>query len=196
MNTNDTKIANGNTKSQKYADAVARATGQELAVQGQAAIAVPAVIPDGFGAMVSLYSEASLGAEVASGKLEFAPRIIKLEEGLLLEGILEGKGGDVEFEEVDPHTKQVRSSTVSTWVLRSRDGNLRASFLSLAQLEDKLPPFVGGYVKIYVGPMRETRKGTRYRDILVGGEKREDGQLRSFAKLAPIAIEVAEAPAS
>lgn len=182
---------NNGTKSQKYAAAVAKATGRELTVnhdhQGVGELAVPTEIPSGYGAIITLPAADQIGKDLASGELEWAPRVLTLATGMLIEGILEGRGGDVEMEEVEGvgAVRQVKIKLVGTWVIRDPKSGLRASFLSARQLEDKLPPFVGGYVKIYVGEMKESRKGTRYRDFLVGGPRLPGGDTRSFARALP-----------
>jgi hypothetical protein len=198
-NKGDFSMSNATTKSSKFAEAVGRATGQEIDVR-QAGGAVASIeLPAGMEGMVGTYRPDDVVVEMAKGTMEWAPRVLKLEEGMLIEGILEGQGGLVEMEEIDRAAGLVTIKTVQTWVIRNPRNGLRASFLSAAQLEDKLPPFVGGLVKIYVGPMLESRKGHRYRDFLVGGAKLPDGKTRSFARALPapaIDASVTEAPSA
>lgn len=182
----ETGTTNTTTKSDKFAQAVKKATGQEMTVTGADAglgeLKALEVIPLGFGEIAKPFTPDEAAVTMASGKYEWAPRVLQLVEGLLVEGILEGRGEDVEMDQVDPVAKTVSTKIVSTWVLRAPRTGLRASFLTAAQLESKLPPFIGVMVKIFVGPMRESKKGHRYRDYLVGGDKLPDGQQRVFSR--------------
>lgn len=177
-------VNQNSTKSTKYAAAVARATGNELVVQSPVTDLEKPEIPPGYGAMVGFFTPEQLSARMGSGELEWAPRVIKLQEGMFIRAILEGRGGYVDMENVDRATKTVEIKQVGTWVIRDPQSGLRGSFLTAAQLEEKLPPFVGGIVEIYVGKMLESTKGHRYRDFLVGGEKLEGGRTRTFARAA------------
>lgn len=185
MATNDNGTTNTTTKSSKFAAAVQKATGQELTVtdSGLGEVKVLDAIPPGFGEIARPFTPDEAAIEMGKGDMEWAPRVLQLVEGLMIVGVLEGRGGDVEMDQVDPISKTVTTKRVGTWVIRAPRTGLRASFLTAAQLEDKLPPFVGGIVKIFVGPMRESKKGHRYRDYLVGGEKLPNGATRTFARL-------------
>lgn len=186
---NETRVQ-GTTKSSRYADAVNKATGQELTVTGKDAgfdVAVLEAVPPGFGSIAKPFTPDEAAIAMAKADLEWAPRVIQLVEGMMLEGILEGRGEDVELDEVDPILKKVTTKIVSSWVIRDPKSGLRASFLTAAQLETKLPPFVGDFVKIFVGGMKESKKGHRYRDYLVGGARRTDGQPRVFTR--PLLVE-------
>jgi hypothetical protein len=183
--------AEGTTKSGKFASAVARATGQEMTVRSdeiQTLVVLPskeeiqAKIPVGFGDLMTPFDNNELMLELAKGEMEWAPAVLPLVEGTIIGGILEGRGGAVEMDEIDPVTKRVITKHVGTWVVRHPRTGLRASFLTAAQLEEKLPPFVGGPVKIYVGGMLESKKGRRYRDFRVGGPKLPNGETRTFAR--------------
>jgi hypothetical protein len=177
------------TKSTKFAAAVANATGRtmEVAEETQALIVLPPkeqiakLIPVGFGEIMQPFTADELALDMAKGELEWAPRILPMIEGAVIAGILEGRGPDVELDEIDKVTRTVSTKKIGSWIVRHPRTGLRASFLTAAQLETKLPPFVGGLVKIYVGQMLESKKGHRYRDYLVGGEKRADGP-RDFTK--------------
>jgi hypothetical protein len=187
------------TKSKKLADAVNRVAeknggSQAMIVKDDRGELEVFEVPQGYEGMIGKSSPDEVAKDVSSGKYEFAPIIVKLVQGMYLTGVLEGSGGVVELERIDrdPHTKEIKVivTEVNTWVIRDPKTGLRLSFLSAKQLETKLPPFVGGLVKIYVGPMLESSKGTRYRDFRVGGEKLD--KPRTFALLAPpVKLEVA-----
>ena len=179
---------NGTTKSTKFAAAVQRATGNELAVNAPMNEIAAPTIPPGFEGMVGTFTPAFLAGRLSSGELEWAPRVIKLEEGMFIKAILEGRGGFVDLEQVDRVAKTVELKQVGTWIIRDPRSGMRGSFLTAAQLEDKLPPFVGGTVEIYVGKMLESSKGHRYRDFLVGGEPLADGKTRTWAKALPAPV--------
>jgi len=188
------------TKSQKFAAAVTKATGQAMTVRQddvQTLVVLPskeeiaAKIPVGFGDLMTPFDNNELMLDLAKGEMEWAPAVLPLIEGTIIGGYLEGRGGNVDMDEIDPVTKTVITKRVGTWIVRHPRTGLRASFLTAAQLEEKLPPFVGGLVKIYVGGMLESKKGRRYRDFRVGGPKLPDGAVRTFArKPAPQVIDV------
>jgi hypothetical protein len=186
------------TKSSKFAAAVGRATGEEMTVTKDDPAATPQLIPSQeFGGIVQSYTPADVMADMSGGEMEFAPRVLELKEGMLIVGVLEGRGGNVELEEVDRVAKTVKIKQVPTWIVRDIKSGQRASFLTAAQLEDKLPPFIGGVVKIYVGGMVESKKGRHYRDFLVGGPKLEGGASRSFARVIDVpALPAGADPAS
>lgn len=195
-------MAEQSTKSGKFADAVKRATGQELTVRDEGlGYELPAVeetmklIPPGFGDIIRPYTAQEVAVTIAKGDMEWAPRALAFKEGMLVEGILEGRGEDIEIDEVDPVTKTVRTKLVGTWVIRQERTGMRASFLTAAQLDYKLPPFVGSKVQIFVGLMMESKKGHRYRDFLIGGAKLANGETRSFSR-KPAVIDVPAGPES
>ena len=127
----------------------------------------------------------------SSGEYEFAPQNMSLEEeGDMIEGILEGYGPDAEF--TDPATGVVR--TVQTWIVATPDGSQRAGILSSAQLDRKLPPFIGSPVKIIRGKNLKTSNGFKVADYLVAGPKMKDGKRRECAMTKPAVIEAHEAP--
>lgn len=165
---------NGSSKSEKYNKAVARATGEGETPESNAP-----TIPTG--AMVVKADDATIAAMMADGAMEWAPQVRKLEEGEMIVGILEGHGPPAELEKLNRVTKEVEISHVPTWILVSQDGGLRMSILSTVQLEKKLPPFIGGLVKIVRGKDLPTGNGQRVTDYLVGGPKRTDGVKRTWA---------------
>jgi hypothetical protein len=116
----------------------------------------------------------SLSAKVASGEWEAAPQIVSIEKGQTLIAMLEGNGPEAEFSDRDTGIV----STVKTWVL-SKNG-VRVSILSTAQLDKKLPPFVGGEVSITRGEDKKFSGGI-YTEYLVLGPKRADGKARNWA---------------
>lgn len=185
-------MANENSKSQKFNNAVARATGTEVAQAPTPSV----VVPPGLESIIGTFTPDEVNLAMSSGKLEWAPRAIALEEGMRIRGVLEGRGGDVDLEQVDRIQGTVTIRQVSTWVVREPKSGVRVSFLTSTQLEDKLPPFIGGNVDIYVGGLIESSKGggRRYRDFLVGGDKLPNGQQRTWAK--QLAAPVVETPAA
>lgn len=123
---------------------------------------------------------AELAAKIKSGEWEQAPQLLTLKAGQTIMAILEGNGAPAEF--VDEDTGVVNHE--QTWIL-SRDG-VRVSILGSAQLNKKLPPFVGGAVAITRGA--EVRNGSRvYTDYLVLGPKRPDGKVRDWSGRAMLA---------
>jgi hypothetical protein len=116
-----------------------------------------------------------LAALVASGAWEAAPQLFTLPKGSTIRALLEGNGPPAEF--TDEETGEIRE--VKTWILSHASG-ARVSILSSAQLDRKLPAFVGSEVAITRG--EDVRKGTTiYTDYLVLGAKRTDGTPRSWS---------------
>ena len=184
---NETQTS-GKSQSDKYSKAVADATGTTTIAKmspEEAAIAVAS----GAAGMKKKADPARLLKMVESGKYEFAPQNIAMEEGETIEGILEGEGPGNDFENDDGEIKHVKS-----WIIAALDGsNMRASMLSTAQLDRKLPPFIGGPVYIQRGKDIKTSGGRKCTEYLVGGLKLPNNQIRSFA--LPVAVEQPALPA-
>jgi len=178
---------NPNSKSTKYNNVVAKATGNAPEDASNA----PQIVTAAAG-MIRKVTQEDIQSIVTDKTMEFAPQLLKLEEGDMLEGILEGNGPEAELEQVDKATKQVKTNIVKTWIVRDANGGQRASILGGAQLDRKLPPFVGGMVKIVRGQDIETKGGFRVTEYLVAGP-RVDGQTRSWA-MKPV-LDVGDAPA-
>jgi len=177
-----------NDKNSNYEKAVARATGKG---EVSTAPAIP-VSHD----LVKKADDATIAAMLADPSLEFAVQNHNMEQGEMLEGILEGNGPDAEFERHDPHTNTVTTNVVQTWIVSSFDGTKRVSILSSVQLDKKLPPFVGGPVKIVRGKDINIGDAKRMTDYLVAGPKLKNGQRRSWATQRPQVIDAsASAPA-
>lgn len=123
---------------------------------------------------------AQIEKDLASGDWDSAPQMLDLAKGQVLYGILEGNGIPAEFERVDKMTGIVTTNSVDTWIIRSLVGNVRVSILSSAQLDKKLPGYVGGPVKIVRGD-DVNFTGGRYTDYLVLGPKRADGSIRDWS---------------
>lgn len=144
------------SKSTKYDQAVTKARGGDA---GTAEITTP--IPRGAETMIAKFHPDALMAKInedlASGKYEAAPQIFKLEEGMVVEGFLEGNGPEAEFTDAD--TGEV--STVKTWIIANANRSARISILSSTQLDKKLNGFIGSFVKI-----------ARGREINIAGTKR------------------------
>lgn len=142
--------------------------------------APPIAAPEGFGALVGASTIDELQREMVEKGWECSPMLYTIAEGTYVLGILEGEGPPAEF--TDTRTGEVRE--VKTWILRAPDVGFRISILSSAQLDRKLPPFVGGLVKIYRGaPVKLKGSAGHVTDYLVTGPKRSAGP-RSFA--APV----------
>lgn len=127
-------------------------------------------------AMFSQFTAEDIAKEAASGQFEFAPQNAALEIGQKITGVLEGMGPGNDF--VDEDSGVVRH--VDSWVIASPDGNMRISILSSAQLDKKLPPFVGGIVTIARQVDIKLAGGHRCADYLVWGPKLAKGQRRVF----------------
>ncbi len=166
--------------SDKYNKSVERATGQAPTHAPDAVMDAPP-LTRGAQAMVLKISEADIGGLMNDATLEFAPQALTLEEGQMIDGFLEGEGPPAEV--TDQTTKEMKE--VRTWVIRSHDGNARVSILTSAQLEKKLPPFIGGPVKIIRGKDLKTSNARRVTDYLVCGPKLASGKQRSFADPNP-----------
>lgn len=177
------------SKSDKFKNAVTRATGEPAADGSNA----PTIRTPEMSAMVSQVSKEDLAAIINDSSLEFAPQILKLEEGDMVHGVLEGNGPTAEFQNLNPLTKEVTTSQVQTWIIASIGGGQRVSILSSAQLDRKLAPFVGGEVKIVRGKDINTNNGQRVTEYLVAGPKLANGQRRSWAT-KPV-LDVGEVPA-
>ena len=172
-------MATDSKSSKKYNDAVNGARASEEAKSGEESSG-QALMPKGADVMILKPSEADIAQLMNDDSMEFAPQVRSLEEGDLIVGVLEGRGPSVDFTQMDGFTKQEVTRTVDTWIIRSPAGNLRMSILSSVQLDKKLPPFIGGMVKIFRGKDVKTGKGFRVTDYLVAGPKLPDGKLRSF----------------
>lgn len=173
MATKDNQGSQG-SKSEQWNSAVAKATGAQA--PGSNAPAIPTD-----GAFVKKVGADEIAAIMADSNLEFAPQIHSMEEGQMIEGVLEGNGPEAEFEHLDKHTGVVTTNTVQTWIIASYDGSKRLSILSSVQLDRKLPPFVGGAVKIVRGKDINIDGGRRVTDYLVAGPKLANNQRRTWA---------------
>lgn len=162
------------SKSQKYDQAVAKATGAQTAE-----ITTP--VPKGAESMITKYHPdallAKINEDLASGKYEAAPQIFKFETGTVVEGFLEGNGPDAEF--TDHETGEV--TTVKTWIIANANRSARISILSSAQLDKKLNGFIGSFVKIARGN-EVNIAGTKRRmtEYMVWGPKLPNGQPRQW----------------
>jgi len=151
------------------ADAKAEASGGEVEIQTPAAKA-----------MLSRPTDEQIAQMMNDETMEFAPQVHSMDEGEMVEGILEGNGPSTTFTQKDQVTGQEITRVVDTWILASESGSLRISILSSVQLDKKLPPYVGGRVRIFRGKDVKTSKGFRVTDYLVSGPRREDGRPRSW----------------
>lgn len=100
--------------------------------------------------------------DLRRGDFEIAPQLYSLRAGEVIEGDLE-EGPLAEF--VDERTTEKRLTR--TWIITMRN-RARVSILSSAQLDRKVPSFVGGFVKICRG--EDVRAGRNIMtEYLVGG---------------------------
>jgi hypothetical protein len=182
-----------NEASSKFQKSVDRARGTE-GVAEPSSTAVAITSPETM-AMVTKATKEDVAAITSNPDLEFAPQLLKLEEGDMVHGILEGNGPVAEFEHVDKATKEVTHNFVQTWIIRAINGGQRVSILSSAQLDRKLAPFVGGEVKIVRGRDINTSNGQRVTDYLVAGPKLPTGPRSWATKPAIPVIDAKSAPA-
>lgn len=166
---NDNNNGKNNTGRTNFKGAVDKAT-------GGGEMTAPADMTGGQ-LTIGKYDPAEFVADAASGEYEFAPQMHSIQEGEKVEGILEGNGPEAEFS--DKETGVVRM--VQTWILSNGNGSARISILSSAQLDSKLAPFVGGFVKIARDKDIKTANGYKVGNYLVGGKKLENGMRRTFA---------------
>ena len=158
------------SKSEKYNQAVSRATGKTVDTgQSTAPIGNAA-------AMFSKFEPEQLNEMAKSGKFEFAPQMMTIEPGMKIEGILEGYGAGNLF--TNPDTGEQRF--VDSWIIASHDGALRVSILSGSQLDTKLPPFLGLPVIIARNAEIKLAGGHRCGDYHVGGPRLANGERRRW----------------
>ena len=162
----------------KFQKSVNKATGGESMTVTKNDVAVGKV--GSAAAMVGTADPTRLEGMIASDKWEFAPQNVTLDEGQFIEGILEGVGPGNDFTNDDGQPYHVDS-----WVITSPDGNMRASILSSAQLDRKLPPFIGAPVYIQRGKDLKMSNGHRCTDYIVGGAKIPGGSKRTFSTHKP-----------
>ena len=184
-------------ESTKFNKAVNRANGTSGADEGggnENAVVIPNA--SGPALITKGVTKEEMEALVQSGEYEFAPQNMSLEEGDMIAGILEGNGPDAEFEQKDMTTGIVTTKVVQTWIIANADGSQRAGILSTAQLDRKLPPFVGSNIKIIRGKDLKMANGHRVTDYLVAGEKLKNGARRAWASKPVIEThEAAQLPA-
>lgn len=163
-------------ESNKFDKAVTRATDGG----GKGAMSVPVKHEHDF--ITKEMSADAIAAVMDDPALEFAPQIYKLEVGEMVTGVLEGNGPSTEFERINKATGVVEEiATVQTWIIASQDGRKRISILSSVQLDRKLPPFVGGLVKIIRGKDINIDGGRRVTEYMVAGT-RVEGKIRNWAR--------------
>lgn len=167
------------SKSDKYNKAVARATGASGETQLMSEQDIAKLNAD----MIQKVNPEDITKMMQSGEWEFAPQLRKLEIDDVIAGVLEGNGPIAEFEHIDTSTRELVTNYVNTWIIASPDGTKRASILSSTQLDRKLPPFVGGMVKIVRGKDIQLAGGHRCTDYLVAGPRMPQGKTRNWATL-------------
>lgn len=153
------------SKSDKFAKAVARVT--EIDVSKP---------PKSAEAMIKPFTPDQMEADLATGKYEAAPQIVRLAQGTVIEGLLEGHGPDAEF--TDATTGEV--TIVKTWIIADPTRTVRVSILSSVQLDRKLNGFIGSHVKIARGPDVNVGGGKRMTEYLVYGERLPNGRMRQW----------------
>ena len=157
-----------------------KATGQEMEVSTQ--------IPAGAEAMVKTFKHTdelaqAIQKDLQTGHFEAAPQLFSLEQGQMIEGILEGNGPVAEFDRVNEHTGEVTTTEVKTWIIADPSGSLRVSILSSAQLDRKLLGFIGQHVKIARGKDKNIGNGKRLTEYMVWGPKLPNGKKRQWFDL-------------
>jgi hypothetical protein len=172
----------------KYDNAVDRATGNK---GGKDAGTEAPMVVGNTGAMIGEWKPEDLNGLAATGKVEFAPQMMALEPGQKIEGILEGEGPGNDF--VNEQTGEVRH--VKSWIIRSVDGSMRISILSSAQLDRKVPPFVGGPIGIARDKDVKGGNGFKVGDYKVWGPKLPNGKVRDFTVPKMIETSATERPA-
>lgn len=173
-------MANITNKGTRYTEAVSQARTAGPADPASSEETGMQILSPEAAAMILRPSADDIARLMNDSTLEFAPQVKSLEEGEMIQGVLEGRGPSTEFTQKDQFTGQEMTREVGTWIIRSPNGSLRMSILSSIQLMRKLPPFIGEFVKIYRGKDLKTNKGFRVTDYLVAGPKRPDGQARSW----------------
>jgi hypothetical protein len=139
-------------------------------------------LPREAAAMLMKPTEDDIAKFMNDSEMEFAPQVHSLEEGEMIAGILEGRGPSTTFSQEDPFTRQTVTREVDTWIVAAPNGGMRLSILSSVQLDRKLPPCIGAYVRIFRGKDKKTLKGFRVTDYMVSVRKQEDGQSRSWVQ--------------
>jgi hypothetical protein len=177
-------MANGNGSGSKYDKAVDRATHGP----GADAAVVPVKNMDAF--ITKGVTDEQMKAILDDPALEFAPQIYKLEQGEMVAGVLEGNGPSAEFEHDAGHGV-METNEVKTWIIASQDGRQRISILSSVQLDRKLPPFVGGFVKIVRGKDINIAGARRVTDYMVAGTK-VAGKIRNWSSTPAIEAHATE----
>jgi hypothetical protein len=156
-------------------------TGQEMEVSS--------AVPPGAEAMVKTFKHNDelaqhVAADLATGNYEAAPQLFSLEEGQMIEGILEGNGPVAEFTKVNKDTGEVTTNEVKTWIIADKTKSLRVSILSSAQLDRKLLGFIGCPVKIARGKDKNIGDGKRMTEYMVWGPRLSGGAKRQWFDLS------------
>jgi hypothetical protein len=175
-------IENDKSKSEKWNEVVdrsARGKGGAAIVKPEPTVTELGVhVPQGFEGLVGVGTTDAFMRDLVERDWEAAPMLYTIAEGTYVEGILEGNGVPAEF--ADKRTGEVKE--VQTWILRHPKVNLRISILSSAQLDRKLPPYIGGPVKIFRGPAIKLKNNAgEVTDYAVSGPKRADGKPRDWS---------------
>jgi hypothetical protein len=185
--------SNGNeSKYQKSVnDARAREAGATTG-QDPGDDAAMVVLPKEAQSMLLRPTQADINEMMADEEMEFAPQIMKLDEGDMIVGILEGNGPPAEISSTDTAGRPIVNH-VNTWIIAHPSGSMRLSILSSVQLEKKLKPFIGGLVKIR--RLKDVKTGTggrRVTEYVVCGPKLPGGQRRSWVDDSPRGVLDAE----
>lgn len=179
--------------SKKYADTVNKATG--AAADNGDDIKGGAMVISEASAMFVPFSYEEMQAKARSGAFEFAPQMGQIKRGQQITAYLDGEGPGNDFENEKTH--EVRH--VKSWILSDPNSGLRISILSSAQLDKKLPPFVGSLVTIArAAEDIELKGGFRCADYMVFGPKLE--KPRTFSTptqhVLPAGSDVIDVPAT
>ncbi len=130
-----------------------------------------------------------VGASTMLSKVTDAdPTIKSMEPGDRVVGILEGYGKGTEFSQKNDMGVEV-TNIVQTWIIKALDSEARLSILSSVQLDEKLPPFIGGQVEIIRGKDIKTSNNRKVADYMVKGKK-VVGKTRTWARESPLRLPI------
>lgn len=127
------------SKPSKYDQAVAKSRGETVETTSLATIG-----EERLAAAVQTLDPAMLAAMVASGEIEAAPQIMKIEIGQMITGLIASQG-EAEIEDSNTRTPKI----VKTWQIELVDPTTRepngitVSILGSAQLDRQLPKWLG-----------------------------------------------------
>lgn len=158
------------SKSDKWNKAAARANGEETAlVKGGAPTDVSQIGSAEVLAMIETADAAEIQAEIASGAIDAAPRIMELQEGMRITGHLYASGMTKLPNMQNPAVlDDVSTYQIELYNRTTGERGPRISIIGSAQLDRDLPPRMGKNVTIAVGGKTDTKRGRQVREFFVG----------------------------